>query len=107
MQKAHPNGYADAASTTEALKHCQIPVLFVHGTDDHFVPVEMTYENYKACTSEKRLLIVPGADHCMSYLVGKSTYERIAKEFGICEQRKRIRRLSLKGRLSENSDNLI
>ena len=35
---------ADAASTTEALKHCQIPVLFVHGTDDHFVPVEMTYE---------------------------------------------------------------
>ena len=26
---------ADAASTTEALKHCQIPVLFVHGTDDH------------------------------------------------------------------------
>ena len=70
---------ADAASTTEALKHCQIPVLFVHGTDDHFVPVEMTYENYKACTSEKRLLIVPGADHCMSYLVGKSTYERIAK----------------------------
>ena len=40
---------ADAASTTEALKHCQIPVLFVHGTDDHFVPVEMTYENYKAC----------------------------------------------------------
>ena len=39
----------------------------------------MTYENYKACTSEKRLLIVPGADHCMSYLVGKSTYERIYK----------------------------
>ena len=81
---------ADAASTTEALKHCQIPVLFVHGTDDHFVPVEMTYENYKACTSEKRLLIVPGADHCMSYLVGKSTYERIAKEFWeFCEQRKK------------------
>lgn len=90
---------ADAASTTEALKHCQIPVLFVHGTDDHFVPVEMTYENYKACTSEKRLLIVPGADHCMSYLVGKSTYERIAKEFWeFCEQRKKESvDLSLKG----------
>lgn len=78
---------ADAASTTEALKCCQIPVLFVHGTDDHFVPVEMTYENYKACASEKRLLIVPGADHCMSYLIGKITYERIAKEFWeFCEQ---------------------
>jgi len=81
--------HADAASTTEALTHCQVPVLFVHGTDDHFVPVEMTYENYKACASEKRLLIVPGADHCLSYLKEKNAYERIAKEFWeICEQRK-------------------
>ena len=98
MQKAHQMD-ADAASTTEALKHCQIPVLFVHGTDDHFVPVEMTYENYKACTSEKRLLIVPGADHCMSYLVGKSTYERIAKRvLGILRTaEKRIRRFEFEG----------
>lgn len=80
---------ADAASTTEALKRCKVPVLFVHGTDDHFVPVEMTYENYKACASEKRLLIVPGADHCMSYLAERSAYERTVKEFWeVCEQRK-------------------
>ena len=54
---------ADAASTTEALKRCTVPVFLIHGTDDNFVPVEMTYENYKSCASEKRLLIVPGADH--------------------------------------------
>lgn len=80
---------ANAASTTEALKQCTVPVFLVHGTDDHFVPVEMTYENYKACTSEKRLLIVPGADHCMSYIVEKETYERAAKEFWeTCEQQR-------------------
>ena len=82
---------AGAASTIEALKHCKVPVFLAHGTDDHFVPVEMTYENYKACPSEKRLLIVPGADHCMSYLMEKETYERTAKEFWeTCEQLKRI-----------------
>jgi len=83
---------AGAASTTEALKRCKVPVFLVHGTDDHFVPIEMTYENYKACAAEKRLLIVPGADHCMSYLTEKETYERMAKEFWhFCERSKSAR----------------
>lgn len=68
-------------STTEALKSSKIPVLLVHGTDDTFVPVEMTYENYKACAGPKKLLIVPGADHGMSYYVAKKEYEKTAKEF--------------------------
>lgn len=62
-------------STVDAMKQCKVPVLFIHGTDDHFVPVEMTYENYKACASEKCLYIVPGAEHAMSYLMDKEGYE--------------------------------
>ena len=68
-------------STVDALKKTDIPVLFVHGTDDHFVPVEMTYENYEACASPKRLLIVPGADHSMSYYVNPREYERTVLNF--------------------------
>ena len=68
-------------SCTEALKESKVPVIFVHGTDDKFVPVEMTYENYKACTAPKRLLIVPGAEHGMSYLVNKEEYVKAVKEF--------------------------
>ncbi len=68
-------------STVDALKKTDIPVLFVHGTDDHFVPVEMTYENYKACNAPKRLLIVPGADHAMSYYINKEEYERVVRGF--------------------------
>ena len=41
----------------------------------------MTYENYDACASSKSLLIVPGADHAMSYYVDKESYERALKEF--------------------------
>lgn len=72
---------ADSYSTLEAMKVCKVPVLFVHGTDDHFVPVEMTYENYKTCVSPKELLIVPGAEHGMSYLVAQKDYEKIVKAF--------------------------
>lgn len=68
-------------STTYALANTNVPVLFIHGSDDHFVPVEMTYENYKACASPKRLLIVPGADHAMSYYMEKDKYEQSMLDF--------------------------
>ncbi len=68
-------------STVEALQTNKLPVLFIHGTDDHFVPVEMTYENYKACTAPKRLFVVPGADHGMSYAVDEAGYQAAMREF--------------------------
>jgi len=68
-------------SCTQALKSCKIPILFIHGTDDKFVPVTMTYENYKVCASPKRLFVVPGAEHGMSYLTDKEGYERAVLQF--------------------------
>lgn len=68
-------------STTEALKSNHIPVLFVHGTDDRFVPVEMTFENYQACRAPKRLFVVPGAGHGMSYFVDRPGYQQETKHF--------------------------
>lgn len=68
-------------SCTEALENCKVPVLFIHGTDDNFVPIEMTYENYKACASQKRLLIIPGAGHGMSYVIDRKLYEQMVTQF--------------------------
>lgn len=72
---------AEEYSTVDALQETSVPILLIHGTDDHFVPVEMTYENYKACNAPKKLFIVPGADHSMSYYVDKNGYEAAVKEF--------------------------
>ena len=69
------------ASCTEALRSCRVPVLFIHGTEDHFVPVEMTYENYKACAGPKRLFVVPGAEHGMSYLTDPDGYQTALRSF--------------------------
>ena len=73
--------YMDSESCPQPLTRCHVPVLFVHGTDDKFVPVEMTYENYKACAGPKRLFVVPGAEHGMSYLVDPKGYEAAVKAF--------------------------
>ncbi|MBR4335058.1 MAG: alpha/beta hydrolase [Clostridia bacterium] len=75
-------------SAEDALRCCRVPVLFVHGAADKFVPVTMTYKNYLACRSEKRLLIVPGADHGMSYLVERDRYEReVLDFFAYCDEK--------------------
>ena len=68
-------------SATEALRETRIPVLFFHGTADTFVPMEMTYENYAACASPKRLLIVPGAGHGLSYSTDTEGYQRMVLDF--------------------------
>lgn len=70
-----------AYSAIDAMKENKIPVLFIHGADDTFVPVTMTYDNYKACAAPKELLIVPGAEHAMSYYVDREKYEETVKTF--------------------------
>lgn len=57
----------DEFTSTEGVKNAKIPLVFIHGTDDGFVPVEHTYENIKACTVEHTDIIVEGADHGLSY----------------------------------------
>lgn len=68
-------------SAVEALGRTQIPVLLIHGEEDRFVPVEMARENFEACASPKRLLIVPGAGHAMSYYTDPEGYETALRNF--------------------------
>ena len=72
---------AKGASTETAVANTKIPILFVHGDADGFVPVEMTYKNYNACASEKYLLIVPNADHGLSFYVDSYSYKKAVAEF--------------------------
>ncbi len=66
----------------EAVKKAKIPMLFVHGGKDDFVPTYMVYQLYEACSSEcKELLIVPEADHARSYYFGKKEYDEKTDEF--------------------------
>lgn len=70
-----------AGSTVEALQRTAIPVLFIHGERDTYVPVRFTVENYAACTSEKQLLTVPEAGHGTSYIFAREACQRTLREF--------------------------
>ena len=52
------------ASAVEQLKKTSLPILFIHGEEDTFVPYAMLDVVYQACASpEKELLSIPGAEH--------------------------------------------
>ncbi|MDO4182512.1 MAG: alpha/beta hydrolase [Coriobacteriia bacterium] len=72
------------ASPVEAVKHAQVPMLFIHGEDDDFVPASMVHPLHDACTSRKQLLLVPGAGHCASHVADPRSYFNTV--FAFCEQ---------------------
>lgn len=68
-------------STLDAMKVCKIPVLFIHGTKDNFVPYYMTLENFNQCHCRKELFLVEGADHCRSFYVAPEEYMLKIEQF--------------------------
>lgn len=68
-------------STEKALKNSKVPILFIHGKSDNFVPFEMSERNYKGMSGEKEILLVDGADHGMSYLVDTPSVEKHLCDF--------------------------
>ncbi|MBQ9980773.1 MAG: alpha/beta hydrolase [Oscillospiraceae bacterium] len=75
ISKSRAGFTADEISTVDAVKNIKIPVYFFHGEADNFVIPEFSKRNYDACSSpDKRILLVPGADHGMSYLIDEEGY---------------------------------
>ena len=68
-------------TAVKAMKTCHVPVLFIHGTADDFVPARYTMEIYGACSSPKKLLLVEGAAHTLSFLKDKRAYTAAVTSF--------------------------
>lgn len=69
------------ASALKQVRKAKVPILFIHGDADKFVPYAMMNELYEACRSPKEQLVVHGAGHGLSYDTDKSTYIRTVGEF--------------------------
>ncbi|EKC72591.1 alpha/beta hydrolase [human gut metagenome] len=60
---------------------CQLPMLFIHGDKDTYVPTWMVYPLYEAKPEPKELWIVPGAAHALSYKENKQEYTDKVRKF--------------------------
>ena len=70
-----------ASSLTE-IRRSMMPMLFIHGSDDHFVRTEMAHRCYDAKTEGyKELLIVEGAAHARSESLEPELYFKTIRKF--------------------------
>lgn len=69
------------ASALKQVKQTQLPILYIHGGEDTFVPVSMAHELYRESAGDKYLYIVPEAAHGTSYLVEPEGYKRHVIDF--------------------------
>ncbi len=66
----------------EAMKRCSIPIIFIHGDTDAFVPDSMSDELYEACVSKhKRNVKISGAGHGLAFPVGRDLYVNALRDF--------------------------
>ncbi len=69
------------ASALAQVRKTTLPVLFIHGSDDTFVPVAMIHPLYEACPTYKEKLIVQGAGHGEAYAVDQAGYTQRVGDF--------------------------
>lgn len=75
LAKMKAGFYVKEGSVIKQTKKIQIPVLFIHGELDDFVPTRMVYQLYNACKAKKYLVLVKNAAHAISYYVDTEKYE--------------------------------
>lgn len=71
----------DESSPIEAMKNAKVPIIFIHGDRDDFVPYEMGKRNYEACTSQKKFVTFERAGHASSYLLNQKRYSSEIEDF--------------------------
>lgn len=75
-------GFAlDEKDSRRSLKNSKVPVILFHGTADDFVPCEMSKQAYAVCKEPKRMMLVDGADHGVSFVVDNAGYVKAIQEF--------------------------
>ena len=71
----------EETSPIESVKKTNIPIIFYHGEDDAFVPMEMSAKLYMACSSKKKFISIPKSGHGLCYLVDSEKYVNELKDF--------------------------
>lgn len=66
--------YLGDVSSTEQLAKNKLPIFFIHGEKDDYVPSYMALENYQATKAPKDLWIVDNATHAESFWINPQDY---------------------------------
>lgn len=69
------------ASALDQVKKAEVPILYIHGNADTFVPTKMAYKLYENTKSEAEIMIVDGANHGEAFVIEKERYVKKLNSF--------------------------
>lgn len=69
------------ASSIKQIKKSKIPILFIHGDKDNFVPFYMLDKLYNAAHCKKEKLVIKGAAHAEAQLIDPQKYWHTVRKF--------------------------
>ena len=75
-------GYGmDECNASREIATTKLPILFIHGGNDDYVPFSMSEQLYEVCPTKKKLIIIPNAYHGLAYPENPTMYIKGIKEF--------------------------
>ena len=73
-------GFTDADSV-RSMERSRLPLAYICGDCDRYVPLDMAMRIYNACVQDKVLLIAEGAGHAASFMTENEKYRNLITEF--------------------------
>ena len=64
------------SDSRDCVAKAKVPMMFLHGDGDAFIPVTMCSECYEACGAQKEIHIYDGAGHAQSHFKHPEEYEK-------------------------------
>lgn len=71
----------EETSPMEAVQKARVPIVFIHGDTDDFVPYDMSVELHKVCVSQKKMVTIKDAGHGLAFPVDRKGYVEALREF--------------------------
>lgn len=71
----------EQVSPIRSVRESHLPVMFIHGTNDTYVPTRMSQEMYDVKPGPKRLVLIDGAIHANAYHIGPLKYRQEVSSF--------------------------
>jgi|SRR5690625_4905108 len=69
------------ASALKQVQKAKVPILYIHGQEDTFVPTQLTEKLYEATASETELRVFPKASHGESIVLHEAAYYEHVEQF--------------------------
>jgi len=79
---AIPPRHGEGFPNGEKMRSIRIPTLLIHAAEDHLIPLSEAEELLQLCAAEeKRLVVIPRADHNTLMMVGRDRYFQAIEGF--------------------------